>query len=106
MHRTPGVGIFLLDDLSFTTPAAWTQFFQQTRTMPEAAIFLEVQQVSLNGEHGNGFAIVCSIERAVQAVQQPAWFHPTLGGAWCCPAVKAQVRLWANWQLAGIPAEV
>lgn len=46
MHRTPGVGIFLLDNLSFTTPAAWTQFFQQTQTIPEVAIFLEVQQVS------------------------------------------------------------
>ena len=69
MHRTPGVGIFLLDDLSFTTPAAWTQFFQQTQTMPEVAIFLEVQQVSLIRESGNGRAIICTCGSTVQAAQ-------------------------------------
>ncbi len=49
IHRTPGVGIFLLDQLSFATPAAWTHFFERTRTIPQVAIFLEVQQVSRTG---------------------------------------------------------
>ncbi len=45
LHRTPGVGIFLLDNLSFTTAAGWTHFFHRTLTIPEVAIFLEVKQV-------------------------------------------------------------
>ncbi|KAK9863712.1 hypothetical protein WJX84_004706 [Apatococcus fuscideae] len=44
LHRTPGVGIFLLDNLSFTTAAGWTHFFHRTLTIPEVAIFLEVKQ--------------------------------------------------------------